>query len=536
MIEKLIENWLINVHELGYQIPFCEVLVSEKYTILHSQKGGRGEHGKDVVARDSSGQLFAFQLKGDDITLQRWRDEIRNQVEELVRLPVSVTVPSISKEEPHIPVLVTNGEIVGDAPTSIEAFADTWEKDGSPRLKTWQRGQLLSMFINAHGAYLPAELADFGQFVELYVSNFRERLPRKKLAEFLAKSVSPSIAQGRSRKTKRAIESMILLGSYLIEPYERAGNHISAAEGWTIVAATIMHVAQRENLPVKHYEPSLSLVWKALDSNLHKLKLEVIERGHFVEPEHIIAETDFLRGVRTLITLGWVTATSLIRVLQDEEETDSKEILDIVKKNLSTMRLSGEADWPFVVCLSLYLGRRIGSSAAEGLLESWVRSIIGANNGKEAEGVPPPYWLQEKVMAFRYDLLPPYKAERFDEHSYTIHSALDMLVRRLCRQFVSSSWPQASRLTFCDYIPDDPSEWFLWRSRAGDLQLVVPEQPASWSEWSKRVSIVQQGSVPGILLKYPEWILPFVLTYPHRMNRFLSALIDGLIGGRCSIV
>jgi hypothetical protein len=30
MIEKLIENWLINVHELGYQIPFCEVLLTEK--------------------------------------------------------------------------------------------------------------------------------------------------------------------------------------------------------------------------------------------------------------------------------------------------------------------------------------------------------------------------------------------------------------------------------------------------------------------------------------------------------------------------
>lgn len=534
MIEKLIENWLINVHELGYQIPFCEVLLTQKYTVLHVSRHGRGEHGKDVIARGPDGRLFAFQLKGGDITLPTWHD-IRGEVEELVRLPVSVTLPTISQEEPHVPVLVTNGEIRGDAPTSIKGFADTWEKLGAPSLKVWQKHQLLSMFVNAHGTYLPAGLGDFRQFVELYVSDFHDRLPREKLAEFLSKLVVQDIAKGRNKKTKRAIESMVLLGSYLVEPYEREDNHISALEGWTIIAATILHVAQRENLPVGSYRPSLSLVWQALDNNLRKLRREVLGRKHFVETNYIFAETDFIRGVRTLLTLGWLTASSLIRVLQDEEGEENKEVLKVVTKNLSGMRLSGEADWPSVVCLSLFLERKIGSSVAEGLIETWVRSIIAANQGKEAEGVPPPYWLQEKVLALRYEQLPPYKVERFSQHSYTLYSALDMLVRRLCRQFVSNSWPQASRLTFCDYVPDDPSEWFLWQSETGELQLVVPQQPTSWSEWRKLASAASRDSVPGLLIQHAEWILPFVLTYPHRMNRPLSAVVDSLIGGRASL-
>jgi hypothetical protein len=535
MIEKLIENWLINVHELGYQFPFCEALLTEKFTVLHVSRHGRGEHGKDIVARDLSGQLYAFQLKGGDISLPTWH-EIRGEVEELVRLPVSITVPSISKEETHIPILVTNGELRGDAPTSIEGFADTWVKLGAPRLQIWQRHRLLSMFINAHGTYLPTELTDFREFVELYVSDFHDRLPRKKLAQLLAKLVGPPIATGRGRKTKRAIESMVLLGSYLVEPYERVENHVSAAEGWTLIAITILHIAERECLPNGHYQPSLALVWQALNGNLQRLRREVTEREHFVEPKLIFAETDFIRGIRTLLTLGWLTAETLIRILKNEEEDNRKEVLEVIKKNMSSLRLSGEADWPALTCLSLFLERAAGSSAAEGLLENWVQSIIEANRGKEAAGVPPPYWLQDKVLAAYYGQLPPYKTERFVQHSYTIHSALDMLVRRLCRQYVSKSWPHASRLHFCDYTPDSSSDWFLWRSETGNFQSIIPQLSISWSVWRRNVSVAQKDSVPSLLLKHPEWILPFVLTYPHRLNRSLSAVIDVLFGGRATIV
>lgn len=252
MFERLIENWLINVHELGYQIPFCQVLLTEKYKVLHISRHGRGEHGKDVVARNPEGQLTTFQLKGGDITLPIWR-QIRGEVEDLVRLPV--LLPGIRKDEVHSPVLVTNGEIRGDALTSVQEYAEDWERRGSPRLQVWQRNELLSLFIKSHGSYLPNALSDFRQFVELYISDFHDRLPREKFAGFLGKLVDSSIVSGRGQKTKRAVESMLLMGSYIIDQYERIGNHISAAEGWTIVAATIMHIAERERLNLLRNKP-----------------------------------------------------------------------------------------------------------------------------------------------------------------------------------------------------------------------------------------------------------------------------------------
>jgi hypothetical protein len=536
MIEKLIENWLINVHELGYQIPFCEVLLTERYTVLHVSRHGRGEHGKDVIARHPDGQLFAFQLKEGDIALPEWR-AMRDEVEELVRLPVTTTLPTLRTAEQHIPVLVTNGELKGDAPGSIDAFAQEWERAGAQRLRIIQRHELLNKFVAAHGNYLPRDLHDFRRFVELYVSNPYNRLPRRDFAQFLAKLISAPVAAGRTRKTKRAIESMVLVGSYIIEPYERGHNYVAAAEGWTIIASNIFQVVERERLSKNSYEPSLNLVWFGLTKNLQKLLEELLARKHFVEPNFIFGETDFIRGVRTLLTLGWLSAYSLIR----EQTTDASEVKSdvtkLVKDVLPTLAVTGESDWPAIVSLCLFLEKAIGSRLCDGLLESWVRSIIVTNKNQDDEqgGIPPPYWLQDKVLNLRYGLLPPYENERFTGHSYTIQSALDMLVRRLCRQFVSMNWNSASRLSFCDYTPDTKSDWFAWRTEKGDLRMTQSQQPMSWSAWRKSAAEISAESVPSVLIRYPHWILPFVLTFPHRLNRSLAAVIDSVVGERVSL-
>lgn len=536
MLEKLIENWLINVHELGYQIPFCEVLLTEKYSVLHVSKHGRGEHGKDVIARDQSGQLFAYQLKEGDITLNDWRT-IRGEVEELVRLPASTTLPTLTTTERHTPVLVTNGELRGDAAASIQAFAEQWERDGAKLLQVIQKHELLNQFIRAHGNYLPTDLQDFRKFVELYVSNPWDRLPRKEFAEFLTKLIASSVASGRGKKTKRAIESMVLIGSYVIEAYERVNNHVAAAEAWTIIGCSIFQIVEREHLPAKVYEQSLNLVWLGLSRGLQKLRTELLDRKHFVEPNFILGETDFIRGVRTLITLGWVAADSLIREQVVDSDDNNAEMLKLVKQVLPTLAVTGEADWPSIVCLSLFLEKGLGSNFCDGLLQSWVRAVIMMNKNQDDEnaGIPPPYWLQEEVLSLRYGLLPPYKKERFTGHSYTIQSALDMLVRRMCRQFVSTNWKSASRLSFCDYVPDAQSDWFAWETKEGDLRMTISPQPASWSAWRTNTAEVSAQSVPAVLLRHPHWILPFVLTYPHRLNRSMSAVIDSVIGERVSL-
>ena len=375
------------------------------------------------------------------------------EVEELVRLPASTTLPTLTTAENHIPVLVTNGELRGDAAASIRAFAEQWHSDGAQLLQVIQKHELLNQFIRAHGNYLPTDLQDFRNFVELYVSNPWDRLPRKEFAEFLTKLVSASAATGRGKKTKRAIESMILIGSYVIEAYERVNNHIAVAEGWTIIASNIFQIVEREHLAASAYEQSLNLVWLGMSRSLQKLRTELLDRKHFVEPNLILGETDFIRGVRTLITLGWIASDSLIREQILIPDATNAEMLTVVKQILPTLAVTGEADWPAILCLSLWLEKGLGS-----------------------------------------------------------------------------------RLSFCDYVPDLKSDWFAWRTREGDLRMTIAQQPASWSAWMKSTADISVQSVPAVLLKHPQWILPFVLTYPHRLNRSMTAVIDSIVGERVSLI
>ena len=59
---------------------------------------------------------------------------------------------------------------------------------------------------------------------------------------------------------------------------------------------------------------------------------------------------------------------------------------------------------------------------------------------------------------------------------------------------------------------------------------------ASWSEWRRETARVDSQLMPQLLLSHPEWILPFALVFPHRMNRSLTGLIDAKFGQRAEIV
>jgi len=64
--------------------------------------------------------------------------------------------------------------------------------------------------------------------------------------------------------------------------------------------------------------------------------------------------------------------------------------MKVVKEVLPTLAVISEADWPSIVSLCLFLENGLGSSFCDGLLESWVRSIMIMNKDQEDEdsGMP----------------------------------------------------------------------------------------------------------------------------------------------------
>lgn len=530
MQEKLVEYWLTSANELTYQIPFCEVLVARGYDVLHVSAHGRGEHGKDVIARNPKGRLCTFQLKGGDISLSDWRN-IRGEIEELVELPVRI--PGVSEGERHVPYLVTNGEIRGDALESIVRYQKVWRRRGCGRLRIISRRTLLHLFLRANARFLPTALAEFREFVELFVADFHDRVPREKLATLLEK-VAPTADSARSEtKVTRALAGVAVVAGYIAEQYERADNYVSAAEAWTVAAATILHLAERDGLAASAYAGVLRLLGLAVDRNLDALVNEALTRDDLTEGTFGIADP-IVYGARVSLTFGWLAVAAHRRALAGQRAPDATAVRRLLRREFSGLRFAGEVDWPSVLLLSLYVEHLDGSPAAEALLQLWVRGILAANR-EGRHGAPSPYWLHERVIALLNGLLAPSDEEDFRGHTCTVPSAMDMLVRRLRRQLVAQLWPSVSRLHWCDFRPDTSADYFRWHAPFGTLRNGAPEITAHWSDWRASSAEVREEDIPALLRRHPEWLPPFLLTYPHRANRTLSAFADAVLGKRVLI-
>lgn len=88
MIDRIVENWLTNTNEIGYQIPFCQYLMTSNFTILHISTHGQMEQGKDIITLDENEKPCAFQLKSGTINVTIWR-KIKGEIDELVEIPIN---------------------------------------------------------------------------------------------------------------------------------------------------------------------------------------------------------------------------------------------------------------------------------------------------------------------------------------------------------------------------------------------------------------------------------------------------------------
>jgi hypothetical protein len=527
LYKKIIENWLTNVNEIGYQIPFCSVLLSHGYTVLYVVRHGPGEHGKDIIARDPTGKLTAFQLKSGKIRLSDWR-KIHDEVRDMVVLPVKY--PGVKNSEKHTPILVTNGELTTDAKDSINEYAETWHNNGSEMLEVWTGQKLLKMFVDSHGSYFPSEVDDFRHLLELYCLNPYERFSSGKFAKFLENISSRELIGNKAIQKKRSIESLVLLASYIIGQYESALNYLSALEGWTILAITILKVAERDNISARNYTPSLSLVKKAYERNLSLLKQEIIKSPNFIQPQFILTEF-ILIGTRVTILLGWIAAA----YLQNDEEEYKHEIVEVLQREIKNSTFIGEIDWPSIMILILCFEKISKNDKAKQILTNWVYWIVNSNTGKGAVGVASPYWTHERVIKNNLGLLRPHEREGFLKRSFTLLPSLDMMVRRNLRDEIDSVWYHISKITFCNFEPDKEYELLSWENEKGSLDLINWGQPVSWSKWKEEVQKVNLDGFSKLLLAHKEWLLPFVLTYPHRLNRKMNALIDQLYGPKIEV-
>lgn len=524
VIERLIENWLTNTSERGYEVPFCQLLMIEGHTIVHLDRHTGTEQGKDVISRDDGGDLCAFQLKTGDINVRRWRTEVEPEINELIEYPVEHPAATGFAK----PFFVTTGRLNGNVNTRIISKNNGNLKRGFASLRIWDGNELLKRFIGSHGQFLPRTPVDFHAFLHLYLADGSDVLPKDRLAQFLDSSLKPE-ALKTSAEAARAIASTIILVAYALGGYQRKHNHFAQFEAWLLTTSYIARLAETKGLAKKYWGGSIALALDAARRSLEKLSREAIPRESLAEGNVIVDGGPVYRA-RATILVGSLAAYSLTSSPEVCNQDDRRAVNAFISTHRQHMWLWGESAIPFYVLLALHLEDYGRSSEAEAVVLEIIHKITESNVRGSTSLLAAPYYDAEACMAAECELeAPPTSSDCPAGSSYTLHALIDFLVRRRRRTALARLWTPITGIQLTEMQYPSPPLFYEWRTERGRCEKRFVDRPQSWATLVDGVESTPVDSIPQFLGEHLDFAVMFMLVYPHRLCPSMLATVERLL-------
>lgn len=523
MIERAIENWLTETNERNFKVPFCQALAHQGHTLVFISADRPMEQGKDVISIDSAGDACAYQLKGGNIGLDRWRNEVRPQIEELIQLPI--VHPKIDKSKGHKSYLVLNGDITDEVRIQIDNFNEDNVRKGRgySHLDVINLHQLLKMFLDAQGRFVPRELQEFKSFLELFLAPGNAPLNKAAFFSFLNKTLFAELHRQKADRLN-AISSSVILTAYAMRECEQKKNYFALFEAWTALAASILRYATRAGLEREDWTSSLELAELEVRRALRALKEEALSRKVWIEGQALGDGGDMLRA-RTTLIIGALAAGALD---ESSGRTDvDRDVLSLIRDRQKHLWYWGESAFSYFFCIAKYLEACGEQAMSLAFLKLCLEAALQRNSPRSNEPLSPPYHsvedVLERIHGFRADGEPQEAAG----DSYTLKPALSALVRRGQRDYLAKLWRKISHIRLKEFQPDEPIDWLLWHVDAGTNKSWYPNQTQTWSELTAQAAR-EAGLCLPLLQDYRGLVRFFTLVAPHRVCDPIVSLLDNV--------
>lgn len=522
MIERLIENWLTNANERGYEVPFCQLLMTEGHRIIHLNRHSPMEQGKDIISLDEEGRVCGFQLKGGDINLTRWRKEVHPEIVELIE--TQVEHPAVKSAHAR-PFVVTNGRYAEEVVHAINTLNRGNAKRGFKALQTVDGRALAKRFIDCHGRFLPHEPKDFEAFLRLFLANGRDMLPKSRIARFLQAQLDPTSLK-KPTDIVRAIASTVVLAAYALSAYQRASNHLAIFEGWVLVAAAIARLVESKRVAKLNWEPSFLLALGAARLAMSSLVQEIPADRPPTEGKVMMDGGPPYRARLTLL-IGTAAAFALVCRARAEPFEHRDTLNAFIAKHERDMLLWGESAVPFFISLALWLEQCGQAPRAEAGVQMMIDAIVNLNAPDSKDGFPVPYYgVNRCVAALCRVASNPMRRDSPVGSSFSLDALIEFLVRRLRKQTLKLHWEGVTHIHLCEMEFAKPVDFYLWRTFDGQLSQRYVKRPQAWGELVKRANEDTEKFLPDVLRTRPDFALMFALVYPHRFGRGLLRLLE----------
>jgi hypothetical protein len=519
--ERVIENWLTNVNELRFTIPFAQILALQGHTILYiSPKKATLEQGKDIISKDSEGVVHCFQLKGGDITLSRWRSEVKPEIDALIDLPPRH--PSLPANCAWVCHLIVNGDLKGEATREITDYQHARIADNRRSFDVEVRGQLQRHFTDAYGSYLPTELDDFAAFLDVYRQPGLEPIIKPQFSRLVETFLDLAFVESSKPPTKTAlvqqINAAIVSVSYLLANKYRESNYIAIIEGWLLLLGYIFSAAEKNGLDPKRWRPSTELVERVIDTTIEDLLGELDQRTHFAQPANVPYSEAYVYRDRVTIVAAYLAAYSLYLRLNGSPNPAEDRIRQFLDKTISLKLLSiqGEGQMPLMAMVALYYHLADPSDQATELLVGCIAPILVA---RDKGGMYDPYIdLQDVIRTDLQITLKP--ADRIRGNSYALWPLVLLLAYLGRRDVLTSVWREISHVGLQEFKPAMPWQWFFWNCALGRQEgRYAPAQQS----WAKLVTLARTPDdlvIAKFARENPGYIPLFFCLMPHRMSGY----------------
>lgn len=569
MIEKAIENWLVNTNENNYRTALCQVLLTEGHQIFNMH--GPLEEGKDIISIDSNGDYFAFQLKRGDVNTKEWR-LIKSQIDELIE--IDINHPCFDPKIDHKSFLVTNGTFNTHTIEKINKYNDSHKRRDYGKLEIWDKNNLLKKFIKAQGKFIPTEFDDFYLFLDLLTLNGKDFLPKERFSSFLDHIIFKNIPKLVSDRYD-AVSSSLIIVSYLLDPFQREKNYYALFEAWTCLAASVIRFCKRCNLKSELWNESLNLIVSEMIRNLELLKKETLTKKDFIEG-NIIGESRTIYNARILIVISALASLELYYFKSNEEYDFDNDILNLILENVKNLFFWGESAFPYYFNIIKYLELNEEKDLAGDLLENIFTQIVTRNQPQSNYGLPNPYYGANEVLEciskleielelksvyaiireitaidttktfqeVSHDInkigkkpnsvnkavfeilnksnLKQMDFKQFCGSSFILESLILMLVRRAKKDILKKYWHDVSYIILETFEMDYKEDLFAWYTKDGKYHEVHPDTPAQWSYLLKKAN----ASDEPFYAENDAFLHFFILVYPHRANTMLINYLD----------
>jgi len=526
-LERTIEHWLSHVNELGYQMPFCQLLLSEGYTVLQVSKHTAFEQGKDIIAIDKYDTPCGFQLKGGNITSNRWRNEIKGEIEALRDL--TIVHPSIHKNKKHFSYLVTNGELEGTVRFEIDNLNNGKWKDNPLRVIT--HGVLLKKFIKISSSFAPQQIKDYKIFLDLYFSEGKELIGEEKYTSFIRDVLRLNNGNLSKEERKRSIAAAVLFSGYILSAFKKENNHVSILKILTLLSAYIFAVVERYNLTNKYWFDSFRIVWREMMSAGELLQQEVNQDGLI---NLVTSIFDGELGVyRRYLAVSHLFAYKTAQLIEGDQKWKDIITDEFFLKLKETLKVWGEAAlFPFIL-IFLTTNKVAKQNNTSGdfykpLLIA-LELIIRFNGRKSETGMVSPYYNIETIIKRRFGLLEEPIDENFTRRSFLIDSFVTILARHNKRKELENCWREITYIAQENFIPDQIWQHFFWRCEKGENKSAYPKQTQNWKELVNEANKIDLKQIPAVLQKHPYFLPFFLLTYPHRISSNYVKFLDEVV-------